>query len=83
MVKRASIYIKEHTSCRWCGVAEETLEHIINCGREVVVSNVEEILAEMDLEKLNEVALRVSRVYRQSGSVRDVKQEENKIKKQK
>lgn len=58
--KEHMTYKYNDTSCRWCGVAEETLEHIINCGREVVVSNVEEILAEMDLEKLKEVALRVS-----------------------
>ena len=62
-----TLSIKEHmsykfsdTSCRWCGVAEETLGHIINCGKEAVINNVEEILAGMDLEKLREVAIRVS-----------------------
>ena len=47
------------TSCRWCGVAEETLEHITNCGKDQSIDDVDEVLAQMDLEKLKEVALRV------------------------
>ena len=53
-------YKYKDTSCRWCGVAEETLEHIVNCGQEATINNVEEILAEMDLGKLKEIARRVS-----------------------
>ena len=62
-----TLSIKDHmsfkyndTSCRWCGVAEETLDHVINCGKDVTINNIDEILLQMDLGKLKEVALRIS-----------------------
>ena len=62
-----TLNIKEHMKyrfkdcvCRWCGVGDETLEHIVNCGRdEEQIDNIEKVLSEMDVELLNKVALRV------------------------
>jgi len=59
--------IKEHTKyqnsyymCRWCGVTDETLEHVVNCGSEGVMSNVEKVVTELgDSDKLGDVARRV------------------------
>ena len=43
-----TLNIKEHTKyqnssyeCRWCGVADEMLEHIVNCGSDKVIVDVE------------------------------------------
>ena len=61
-----TLSIKEHMeyrfkdlSCRWCGISDETLEHIVNCGQGSRISDVEKVLAEMEMDKLKEVALRV------------------------
>ena len=61
-----TLNIKEHikykvtnTSCRWCGVGEETLNHVVNCGKSTLITNVDEILCEMKLHKLKEIATRV------------------------
>ena len=61
-----TLNIKEHmkykfsdTSCRWCGVAEETLEHVTNCGKSEPINDIDKILTKMDLKDLKEVASRV------------------------
>ena len=61
-----TLSIKEHMeyrfkdlSCRWCGISDETLEHIVNCGQVSRISDVDRVLAEMEMDKLKEVALRV------------------------
>ena len=61
-----TLSIKEHMeykftdlSCRWCGISEERLEHIVNCGQDSKINNVEEVLEEMKMDKLKEVASRV------------------------
>ena len=62
-----TLKIKDHMSykfneysCRWCGVSDETLEHIVNCGRnDERVENVEKALLAMDIDELNKIASRV------------------------
>ena len=62
-----TLKIKDHMrykfseySCRWCGVSDETLDHIINCGQsEERIDDVEQALLEMNIDKLNKIALRV------------------------
>ena len=46
--------------CRWCGVCDETLEHVANCGtNDGLIINVEKALQEMNIEELHKVVLRV------------------------
>ena len=47
--------------CRWCGVAEETLEHVVNCGKSRPINGIEKRLNQMDLKDLEEVASRVKK----------------------
>ena len=61
-----TLRIKDHmkfkfkdTSCRWCGVGEETLGHIANCGRGESQINPDLILQEMNINDLKELASRV------------------------
>ena len=62
-----TLNIKDHmrykfsdTACRWCGIGDETIDHIVNCGRSEVVSNVESILEKgMEIKILEEIAIRV------------------------
>ena len=62
-----TLNIKEHTQykhgdcqCRWCGVCDETLEHVANCGtNDGLIINVEKALQEMNIEELHKVVLRV------------------------
>ena len=49
---------KDNLSCRWCGVYEETLEHIVNCGQDTHIHEVEKSLQEMEIGKLEEIAVR-------------------------
>ena len=49
---------KEDLSCRWCGICEESLEHIVNCGQNTHISEVDKSLQEMETEKLKEIAVR-------------------------
>ena len=47
--------------CRWCGVTDETLEHIVNCGRDdELIVDVEKVLRELKLEEISRVASRVN-----------------------
>ena len=61
-----TLQIKDHMkykysdmSCRWCGVAEETLEHVTNCGKDQSINDIEKSLTQMDLKEMKEIALRV------------------------
>lgn len=63
-----TLNIKEHMTykyndsvCRWCGICDEKLEHIVNCGRneDDHIHDVDMALSELDLEMLNKIALRV------------------------
>ena len=62
-----TLNIKEHTQykhvdfqCRWCGVCDETLEHVANCGiNDGQIINVEKTLQEMNIDELHKVVLRV------------------------
>ena len=61
-----TLSIKEHMAykfsdqtCRWCGVCEETLQHVVNCGKETQIDNIEQVLQEMELTKLKDIAIRV------------------------
>ena len=63
-----TLNIKSHTKfkfkdslCRWCGVTDETLEHIVNCGRDdEMIVDVEKVLHELKLEEVGRVASRVN-----------------------
>lgn len=52
---------KENLHCRWCGVSEETLQHVVNCGASgPVVVGVDKIIEECrDLEQMKVVAQRI------------------------
>ena len=61
-----TLNIKEHMAykfsdqtCRWCGVCEETLQHVVNCGKETQIDNIEQLLQEMEFRKLKDIAVRV------------------------
>ena len=47
--------------CRWCGICDEKLEHIVNCGRneDDHIHDVDMALSELNLDMLNKIALRV------------------------
>ncbi len=43
------------TLCRWCGMSDETLDHVINCGEETKLVDTEEklnLLIHKDIEKI-------------------------------
>ena len=46
-------------SCRWCGIKEETLNHIVNCGGDREEIDADAILKEMKMDELKQLALRV------------------------
>ena len=48
-------------SCRWCGIKEETLSHIVNCGQEGELIDADNVLKEMMLDDLKELASRVEK----------------------
>lgn len=61
-----TLKIKDHMrykfteySCRWCGVSDETLEHVVNCGHDEKIDNVEQALVEMNIDELSRIASRV------------------------
>ena len=60
-----TLSIKDHmqfkyneNSCRWCGIGEETLSHIVNCGNEECV-DAETILTNMEVTELKVLAKRI------------------------
>ena len=58
-IKQHMTYKFNNTSCRWCGVAEETLQHVVNCGKSQPIIGIEKTLTQMDLKGLKEIASRV------------------------
>ena len=60
-----TLSIKDHmqfkyneNSCRWCGIGEETLSHIVNCGNEECI-DAETILTNMEVTELKVLAKRI------------------------
>ena len=46
--------------CRWCGVSNETLRHVVNCGTNGRdIENVEEVIHGTDVHLMKEVAIRI------------------------
>ena len=61
-----TLNIKDHTKfknsdciCRWCGSDDETLQHIVNCGSETTIVNVETMLTDPRDDQLEVIAQRV------------------------
>ena len=51
---------REDMHCRWCGISEETLSHVVNCGHNGdTIDNVHEIIEGHDIQKMKEVAERI------------------------
>ena len=51
---------KDGTHCRWCGVSDETLGHIVNCGYHgEELRNVDEVLKGEDVAQMRNVAERI------------------------
>ena len=51
---------KENMHCRWCGISEETLSHVVNCGFDGdTLENVDEIVYGSNMQNMREVARRV------------------------
>ena len=69
MCRSQTLNIKEHMKykfqedqcCRWCGISDESLQHVVNCGSfDGVIPDVEDIVKEgKDLNLLTEIAERV------------------------
>ena len=52
---------KDNQHCRWCGVSNETLQHIVNCGFESKIDDVEAVLElGSNLDLMGEIAERVA-----------------------
>ena len=60
--------IKEHQNykypngghCRWCGVVNETLDHVVNCGSDgCVIQNIEEVMQGKDIYQMKRIAERL------------------------
>ena len=46
--------------CRWCGICDETLDHVVNCGYDgEVVESAEKIVLGSDIQKMRNIAERV------------------------
>ena len=53
-------FMQYENHCRWCGISDETLKHIVNCGfNDENIEDIEEILHGTDLQKLKLVAQRI------------------------
>ena len=51
---------KDNQHCRWCGVSNETLQHIVNCAFESRIDDVEAVLElGSNLDLMGEIAERV------------------------
>jgi hypothetical protein len=56
----ARYQFKDGMHCRWCGVSDETLDHIVNCGYDgEVMSKVNEVLQGEDIAKMRNLAERI------------------------
>ena len=52
---------KDNQHCRWRGVSNETLQHIVNCGFESKIDDVEAVLElGSNLDLMGEIAERVA-----------------------
>ena len=59
-IKEHTMYNNNHQTCRWCGVTDETLEHVVNCGSEEMIMNVDELLNEpVNNDSIETIARRV------------------------
>ena len=61
-----TLSIKDHSRfkysdnlCRWCGVDDETLQHIVNCGNEVIISDTETVVNELRKDQMEIIAEKV------------------------
>ena len=61
-----TLNIKDHmkfshndTLCRWCGMSDETLDHVINCGEETKLVDTEENLNLLNHKEIEKIAWRV------------------------
>ena len=61
-----TLSIKDHSKfkhsdnlCRWCGVNDETLQHIVNCGNDVIISDTVTVVNELRKDQMEMVAERV------------------------
>ena len=47
--------------CRWCGISDETLQHVVNCGSDdPVINDVQNIIVcGTDTRKMKEIAERI------------------------
>ena len=52
---------KDENHCRWCGICDETLSHIVNCGfdNDRNIEDVEDVIYGTDLQKMKIVAQRI------------------------
>ena len=51
---------KDGIHCRWCGISDETVSHIVNCGYNgQPIDDVEEIIYGSDIQKMKDVAERI------------------------
>ena len=81
---------KDNQHCRWCGVSSETLQHIVNCGFESRIDDVEAVLdlgSSLDLmgkiaERVEEFLERVEvgEIYEQQGTEQRRRKEEEELK---
>ena len=55
------MYQHTNNTCRWCGVAEETLNHVVNCGEreENIIENAEKSVDDCALDDLDAIARQV------------------------
>ena len=59
-IREHTKYQNIHQTCRWCGMTDETLEHVTNCGNDEEIMNVEAVLNQLtDLSVIEKVAGRV------------------------
>ena len=58
-IKQHTMYQNRSLECRWCGVTDETLQHIVNCGSEEVMVEVEKAVENQEWSKLGHVARKV------------------------
>ena len=60
-IKDHLTYKYQDKNCRWCGIGEETVQHITNCGSDLdTIDNVENIINNgSDITTLKIIALRI------------------------
>ena len=58
-IKMHTKYQNSSLECRWCGVTDETLQHIVNCGSGEVMVEVEKAVENQEWSKMEHVARKV------------------------